>query len=144
MTLKKDVRMRLYPGQADMFPGPTSPAENKPKPTPAAGKPEDNLPVDITCDGAFQFDVTRFVAIFHKKVDVLRTNADGPSDQLNCEVLSLFFEPAGSTGGPPAAGGVAVALAISNRVASRPKETRSSFALHRAASKPVARGWNMT
>ncbi|HVU90353.1 MAG TPA: hypothetical protein VHD36_23690 [Pirellulales bacterium] len=99
VTLKKDVRMRLYPGQADMFPGPATPA---PKAAPTAGKADESLPVDITCDGAFQFDVTRFAAIFRKKVDVLRTNADGPSDQLNCEVLSLFFEPAGGGGAAPA------------------------------------------
>ena len=35
----------------------------------------------------------RYTAIFHKKVDVLRVNADGPSDQLTCEVLAVFFEP---------------------------------------------------
>ncbi len=126
VTLKKDVRMRLYPGQADMFPGPTSPAESKSKPsqTAAAGKPDDNLPVDITCDGAFQFDVTRFAAIFHKKVDVLRTNPDGPSDQLNCEVLSLFFEPAGGTGAAPRRLRAAAVSAISSPAGSKRKGTQ--------------------
>ncbi|HEY4309577.1 MAG TPA: hypothetical protein VGN12_09030 [Pirellulales bacterium] len=94
ITLKKDVRMRLYPGQADMFPSPAGSSPAQPTPQGSAD-PQDNLPVDITCDGAFKFDVTRFAAIFNKKVDVVRANLDGPSDQLTCEVLSLFFEPAG-------------------------------------------------
>ena len=65
----------------------------------------DNPPVDITCEAAFHFDVTRYVATFNKHVDVLRINPDGPSDQLNCEVLSIFFEPAdvGTTAQPSSA-----------------------------------------
>ncbi len=98
ITLKQDVRMRLHPGQADMFPSPSAPARAAPA---APAGAHDNPPVDITCDGAFQFDVTRFAATFRKHVDVLRVNADGPSDQLNCEVLSVFFEPMGEAAKAP-------------------------------------------
>jgi hypothetical protein len=99
LTLKYDVRMRLYPGQADMFPNPSAPpaaaAAQRPAEDPRAV--HDNPPVDITCDGAFQFDVTRHAATFRKHVDVMRANLEGPSDQMTCELLSVFFEPAGST-----------------------------------------------
>ena len=48
-------------------------------------------PVEITCDGRFQFDLLRKVATFKKNVNVLRINRDGPADQINCEQLSVFF-----------------------------------------------------
>ena len=109
LTLKHDVRMRLHPGQADMFPGATTAAPdaaaNRAADSASAGAKE-NPPVDIACEGAFEFDVVRYTATFHEKVDVLRVNADGPSDQLTCELLAVFFEPvqsADAAAGQPAA-----------------------------------------
>jgi len=58
-----------------------------------ASRPADSPPVDITCQGPFQFDFAHYVASFHEKVDVLRRNPQGPSDQLNCERLSIYFAP---------------------------------------------------
>jgi lipopolysaccharide export system protein LptA len=48
-------------------------------------------PIQISCQGPFRFDLTKYVATFQDQVDVLRLNAQGPSDQLRGELLSLFF-----------------------------------------------------
>jgi hypothetical protein len=50
-------------------------------------------PVDITCRGPFCFDlVEEFpVATFRDQVNVLGTHPDAPSDQLTCDLLSVFF-----------------------------------------------------
>lgn len=67
----------------------------------AAGKAlaKPDLPVEVTCRGPFRFHVIDKVATFEDRVDVLWTNPDGPSDQLNCELLSLFFTE--RTAAPP-------------------------------------------
>ncbi len=48
-------------------------------------------PVEVSCRGPFRFDAIRRVATFEDHVDVLQLSADGPSDQLNCERLSIDF-----------------------------------------------------
>lgn len=48
-------------------------------------------PLEITCKGAFRFDPIRQYAKFEDQVDVLQLNPDGPADQLNCELLTLYF-----------------------------------------------------
>lgn len=48
-------------------------------------------PLEITCQGPFRFDPIRQYAKFEDQVDVLQLNPDGPADQLNCEVLTLYF-----------------------------------------------------
>ena len=48
-------------------------------------------PLEITCQGAFRFDLVRQYAKFEDQVDVLQLNPDGPADQLNCELLTLYF-----------------------------------------------------
>ncbi|MBI2826811.1 MAG: hypothetical protein HYX69_19225 [Planctomycetia bacterium] len=112
-TLKHDVRMRLYPGRDDIFPGtaPRAPAVSANVPAraaavsanvparAAAGTPQEVLPVDITCDGNFIFDVSRYSAEFHDRVDAVRINPDGLNDQLTCVVLTLFFQPEQSPAG---------------------------------------------
>jgi lipopolysaccharide export system protein LptA len=87
-------------------PGKTPPnAENLPGASSAAGKPParraSDLPLEVTCQGPFCFDVIRRVATFEDRVSVLRINPTGPSDQLNCELLSIFF----SDQSQPAPGG---------------------------------------
>ncbi|HEY2840476.1 MAG TPA: hypothetical protein VGJ26_15070, partial [Pirellulales bacterium] len=56
--LKRNVRMSLQPGQADMFPGMASGSKLSAAPPSSAGakgpappKPNESLPVDIQCDG---------------------------------------------------------------------------------------------
>ncbi len=71
-------------------------------------------PVDIRCQGKFHFDLLQYVATFEDQVDVLRVMQDGPSDQMNCERLSVYFAPraapataAPGGGGADASNGVA-------------------------------------
>ena len=67
-------------------------------------KPEERLagregaPVEISCRGPFLFDVLNRVATFSDRVDVIKPNADGPSDQIACDQMAMHFldrNPAG-------------------------------------------------
>jgi len=66
-------------------------ASGKAPPAPGTLAAMQQRPVEITCDGRFQFDVLRKTATFQKNVNVLRINREGPSDQINCERLTVFF-----------------------------------------------------
>ena len=48
-------------------------------------------PLEITCQGPFRFDMLGQYAKFEDQVDVLQLNPEGEADQLNCEVLTLYF-----------------------------------------------------
>ena len=84
--LARDVRLRMFPGDAELFPG------NSAAPREAAKPPEQQPPVEITCQGPFEFDLLSYVATFHDRVDVLRLNLNAASDQLTCDKLDLFFK----------------------------------------------------
>ena len=47
--------------------------------------------MEINCSGPFRFDVVGRVATFRDRVDVMKANPSGPSDQITCDVLSLYF-----------------------------------------------------
>lgn len=49
-------------------------------------------PVEVTCQGPFLFDFVGRVVSFEDNVDVIRLNPDGPSDQLNCQMLSIHLK----------------------------------------------------
>lgn len=87
--LARDVKTHLEMEQPGLLPGgEKQAADPNEKPQP---------PVEITCQGPFHFDMTRYVATFEDQVDVLRLNPDGPSDQLTCELLSIYFQPKENT-----------------------------------------------
>ncbi len=95
LQLKRDVKMELELGGGPLAPG--------------AGGAANTQPVEIVCQGPFQFDMERYAASFRDQVDVFRLNPAGESDQLNCEVLTVFFErhgenPATPPGPPPVEG----------------------------------------
>jgi lipopolysaccharide export system protein LptA len=71
---------------AGLMPG--KPRPPSPQPTSSSPPP---APVEVTCLGPFLFDFVEQVASFEDEVDVLRLNPDGPSDQLNCQLLSIYF-----------------------------------------------------
>jgi len=48
-------------------------------------------PVELSCRGPFRFDVPGKTATFKDRVDVWRVQPNGPSDQLSCELLTLYF-----------------------------------------------------
>jgi lipopolysaccharide export system protein LptA len=86
--LARDVRLRMLPGNADLFPsGPRSPP-------PGAAKQDatPQAPVEITCRGPFRFDLLANVATFNDHVAVVRLNPVAASDQLTCDVLDVYFE----------------------------------------------------
>ncbi|MBX7074562.1 MAG: hypothetical protein K1X71_15575 [Pirellulales bacterium] len=58
---------------------------------PLAGQTGPQPPIRITSQGPFRFDMTQFVATFKEQVDVLRMHAQGQSDHLHGDLLSLFF-----------------------------------------------------
>jgi lipopolysaccharide export system protein LptA len=97
--LTDEVEMRLQPGGSDFFPG--SPEART---APSSSKP--SMPVEIRCQGPFNFDFKTYQATFKDRVDVLRLNPVGPSDQLTCDLLSIFFE---AKQPPPTPGVAAVA-----------------------------------
>ncbi len=103
--LLRDVRMHLLLGGKD----PQNVISAQPDEAPQRRNAEP--PVEITCQGPFRFNLDKNIATFHDQVDVLRLNTNGPSDQMNCELLSIFFErrdpanakpkPSRATGKPP-------------------------------------------
>jgi len=72
-------------------------------------------PVDITCEGSLRFDFEEQVLSLNRAVDVMRHNSDGPSDQLNCEQLLIYFQPEAAQrsqlGRPADARGLTTAIA---------------------------------
>ncbi len=85
LRLKRDVRMRL-----EMGGGPSRPA------APAGGNGAAEPPIEIACQGEFEFDFASYAASFHDRVDVLRINPSGESDQLNCQLLTVYFARSGA------------------------------------------------
>lgn len=55
------------------------------------GAADANLPIEVTCRGPFRFDLIDRVAVFRDHVDVIRLHPTGPNDQINSEVLKIFF-----------------------------------------------------
>ena len=84
--LVRDVRMHVLLGGKD----PQDLIAGEPDEAPARRNAEP--PIEITCQGPFRFNLDKYIATFADQVDVLRLNTNGPSDQMNCELLSIFFE----------------------------------------------------
>lgn len=103
--LEREVSMRIEPGDAELFPAPAGPT----KPVAPRGPGKANPPVEVTCLGAFQFDAHEYKAVFHDHVEVLRLNAEGGSDQMLCERLTLTFEPDPTAGAKSGAANEAAA-----------------------------------
>ena len=98
IQLLHDVEMHLQTGSAGFLPGdqPQNYTTVAPGTNPkAGGANRSGPPVDIRCQGPFEFDPVKNVATFHESVTALRPNpkGTGPEDQLDCERLSVFFAP---------------------------------------------------
>jgi len=52
---------------------------------------EESTPVEVTCEGPFQFDFVKNDAWFNRNVYVLKHYLNGPSDSLACQHLMLDF-----------------------------------------------------
>ncbi len=61
------------------------------RPVPTTQAP---IPVEITCQGVvrFELDLAQPLVAFHDQVDVRVLQPNGPSDQVNCERLTLWLQ----------------------------------------------------
>jgi lipopolysaccharide export system protein LptA len=88
IELRQVERLRLCMNQN------ARPKAGKP-PAASSGRPSEPatslVPVEITCRGKFRFESRSQTARFEDQVTVLQINADGPSDQINCETLIVHF-----------------------------------------------------
>src|SRR5262249_18397993 len=102
LELIHDVTMHIVPGSSGMMPGDNRPSgmlsgrvtDGRAR-TATAGR-QGQPPLDIRCQGPFDFDMQSYVATFHDAVTVLRPNpaGTGQDDQLrNCDTLIVGFAP---------------------------------------------------
>jgi hypothetical protein len=91
LEIRRDVRLRLLLDTSNLLPG-----ADEPSPGPSLkGRGEDgaNPPIEVTCSGPFVFDFVRYRASLDRDVEVRQVNPVGPSDQLTCNQLDLYFSP---------------------------------------------------
>jgi lipopolysaccharide export system protein LptA len=50
-------------------------------------------PIDVTCSGAFRFNLLKRTAAFEDHVEVTQRNPVGPGNQLLCDKLLMYFVP---------------------------------------------------
>lgn len=89
VRLLREVDMELQ--LDDARGGPFGSLESSPETTVQSG--EKPLPTRVTCSGSFTFDVDRNEASFSKDVVASRVVPGQQPDQLECDVLSIGFEP---------------------------------------------------
>jgi hypothetical protein len=97
--LREIERIHLELGKQKPASGAATPGTSEGK-TPMAGLA--GQPVELSCRGPFRFDVPGKVATFKDRVDIWRVHPNGPSDQLSCELLTLYFIGREEADGPPA------------------------------------------
>ena len=76
-------------------------------PAPASSA-EQETPVEVTCRGPMRYDFGQQLATFQDHVDVQQLNATGPSNQINCEWLGLYFVQRRDANAPKAGSGQSV------------------------------------
>ncbi|MFP6612700.1 MAG: hypothetical protein VB835_10350 [Pirellulales bacterium] len=124
IEILKDVQLYVDANTKGLLPGKHS--RNVTAGGQNAAERDPQPPMEIRCKGAFRFDVSKLTATFENEVDVVRLNHQGPSDQLNCEVLTIQFargrddknQPAGAEGSqaPPRSLRVAAIVASGSPV----------------------------
>ena len=62
------------------------------QPDSAGGVAGRTTSLDIKCGGSLRFDFDEYVLSLNDRVDVIRHNLEGPSDQLNCQQLLIHFQ----------------------------------------------------
>ncbi len=126
LELKRDVVMFLELGSGPLAPAATAPAK------PAKAEP----PTRITCQGPFQYEMQRSAASFHDRVDVVRLNPSGPSDELNCELLTVLFE-SNKPASPPAEGAAPAAADQASSFRAREIQARGDPVTLRSPSQGI-------
>ena len=84
IRLDRDVRMRLEGFSAGLLSGPDGSRSAAP-----GGVDPEQPPVLVNCRGALCLNVSANVITFEDHVDVVRTAADGSTDQLTCDLLAI-------------------------------------------------------
>lgn len=103
IRLDRDVKMRLEGFSSGLLSGPDAHRPAAAAPAVAAEQP----PVLVSCRGALCMNVSANVITFEDHVDVVRTAADGATDQLTCELLAIVLaRREAKPGGAAAAGGL--------------------------------------
>ena len=101
IRLDRDVSMRLEGLAGGLVPG------GKAADPVGAGQEAAAPPVLVSCRGSMCLNVSASVITLEDHVDVVRSMADGATDQLSCDLLAILLgrrdKPA--TGGEPAGGG---------------------------------------
>ena len=95
LELKREVRMRLELGSGPLA-GETPPGQKPPE------QKDTSSPIEITCAGPLRFDMADYAASFHDKVNVFRLRPEQEGDQLNCELLTVYFARPGEASADPA------------------------------------------
>jgi hypothetical protein len=90
VELKRDVQMRLEMGDGPLA-GESPHSTTNAAPTATAS----NETIEIKCAGSFVFDMPKYAASFAEAVDVFRLVPQGESDQLNCQLLTVYFMRSG-------------------------------------------------
>lgn len=123
--LGRDVNVHLDLGDRNLFPSqsgesPSTGAADRSdhagnrnlttvSPQDPASRFESERPVQITCRGAFHFNLIEKEATFDDHVDVFHSQPNAPSDHLSCHLLTILFEEKqkGNTAGAPTASNTA-------------------------------------
>ncbi len=91
-----EVNLQIEGDMFAMMKGPEQPRSAPHQPAASLPIVRSATPVEIKCQGPFRFDFDALIASLEERVDVIRHNLDGPSDQLNCELLEIHFAPKGN------------------------------------------------
>jgi lipopolysaccharide export system protein LptA len=81
-ALMHDVKMNLAISQAGLAPSPGQKRPDQPEP-----------PLEITCQGKFEFEMQKHAASFYDHVNVVQPGLLGEADQMTCELLTVLFDP---------------------------------------------------
>jgi hypothetical protein len=90
LEIRREVRLRLQLETDSLLPGKNE--ELSPN-SAQAGTKNPASPVEITCNGPFVFDFVSYRASLDRDVELRQINPSGPSDQLACQQLDLYFTP---------------------------------------------------
>jgi hypothetical protein len=94
IRLDRDVKLRLEGLQGGLLPGGATAATSAAAaPSVAAGQQTagEPPPVFVSCRGGLSLNVSANVITFEERVEVVRTAADGATDQLDCEQLAIVL-----------------------------------------------------
>jgi hypothetical protein len=100
LEIRKDVRLRVFLNSDGLLPGDKPDDKTRPGPSPQFGDPS-KPPVEVTCTGPFHFDFIKYIASFDENVEAWQVNPQGPSDQLSCSQLDLYFARKQDSDAPP-------------------------------------------